>query len=156
MSTPTIRFDDIDGLRAQIRDEYGEWGPEVTMSQDVIDRFADLTDDHQWIHVDTERAKTGPFGTTIAHGFLILAMLPRVRPSLGFDVVGESSRVNYGAESYRFLAPVPSGSTLHAKGRLIDVRTRPQGTLLVSELVIGVVGSERPAAIYTGLLLYKP
>ncbi|HWL44922.1 MAG TPA: MaoC family dehydratase [Ilumatobacter sp.] len=156
MSAPTIRFDDEAGLRARISDEYGEWGPQTRITQAVIDRFADLTDDHQWIHVDTERAKDGPFGTTIAHGFLILAMLPRVRPSLGFEVTGESSRVNYGAESYRFLAPVPAGSTLHARGRLVDVRMRPQGTLLVSELMVGVVGAERPSALYTGMLLHKP
>ena len=156
MNDLKIRFDDELGLRAQISEEYGTWGPQTTITQEVIDRFADLTGDHQWIHVDVERAKAGPYGTTIAHGFLILAIMPRVRPSLGFDVVGESSRVNYGAESYRFLAPVPAGSTLHACGRLVDVRTRSQGTLLVSELMISVVDAERPALIYTGMLLYKP
>ena len=151
-----IRFDDVDQLRKHIGDDYGPWSAEVPVTQDIINRFADLTGDHQWIHVDVERAKHGPFGTTIAHGFLILALMPRYRPSLGFDVVGESSRVNYGCESYRFLAPVPAGSTLHARGRLVDVRDRPQGTLLVQELQVWVIGAEKPSLTYTGMLLYKP
>jgi acyl dehydratase len=151
-----IRFDDVDLLRKQITDEYGPWSDRCTVTQEIIDRFADLTDDHQWIHVDVDRAKEGPFGTTIAHGFLTLALMPRVKPPLAFNVVGESSRVNYGCESYRFLAPVPSGATLHARARLVDVRERPQGTLLVQELDVRVVDAEKPSLLYTGMLLYRP
>ncbi len=151
-----IRFDDLDGLRAQIGDDFGAWGPQCPVPQDVIDRFADMTADHQWIHVDTERAKAGPYGSTIAHGFLILALMPSYRPPLAFDVVGERSRVNYGCESYRFLAPVPAGSSLHARGRLVDVREHAHGTLLVQELQVHVVGSDKPSLVYTGMLLYRP
>ncbi|MEQ1704323.1 MAG: MaoC family dehydratase, partial [Ilumatobacteraceae bacterium] len=121
----SIRFDDIEALRAMISDEFGEWGPRVEVTQAVIDRFADLTDDHQWIHVDTERAAAGPFGATIAHGFLILALMPSYRPPLQFEITGERSRVNYGCESFRFLAPVRSGSVLHARTRLADIREHP-------------------------------
>jgi acyl dehydratase len=151
-----IRFDDLEQLRARISADFGPWGPQFQITQDIIDRFADLTEDHQWIHVDVERARTGPFGTTIAHGFLVLALMPQVRPSLGFDIAGEASRVNYGAESYRFLAPVPSGATVHARGRLIDVRERPQGTLIVQELDLRVVDAAKPSLLYQGMLLYRP
>ena len=153
---PEIRFDDFAGLRARITDEFGPWGPQVEVTQSVIDRFANLTGDHQWIHVDIERAKTGPFGGTIAHGFLTVALMPGYRPPLTFNVVGESSRVNYGCESFRFLAPVRAGSTLHARMRLVDVREHPLGTILVQELVVHTTTSERPALSFTGMLLYKP
>ena len=72
-----IRFDDIEALEARIGDEYGPWGPEVEISQERVNQFAELTGDHQWIHVDVERAKTqSPFGGPIVHGFFTLAMLP--------------------------------------------------------------------------------
>ena len=151
-----VRFDDIDSLRQHISNDFGEWGPSVEVSQQTIDRFADMTDDHQWIHVDLERAKAGPFKGTIAHGLLVLALMPKYRPQLAIDVVGESSRVNYGAEQYRFLAPVPAGSSLHARMRLAEVREHRDGTLLVQELLVNVVGSDRPSLSYMGLLLYKP
>ena len=153
---PQVRFDDIDSLRTMVSADFGEAGPEVLVSQETIDRFADLTADHQWIHVDVEKAKDGPFGGTIAHGFLIVALMPRYRPPLGFDIVGESSRVNYGCEQFRFLVPVPAGSTLQARMRLAEVREHRQGTLLVQEMLVGVIGQERPSLSYMGLLLYAP
>jgi acyl dehydratase len=151
-----LRFDDVDGLRSQISEEHGDWGPRLTIDQDLVDWFADLTADHQWIHVDVERAAEGPYGGTIAHGDLILALMPAVRPGPGFDIVGETSRVNYGAESYRFLAPVRVGSTIHGRMRLVDVRERPQGTLIVQELDLRVVDAPKPSLLYTGMLLYRP
>ena len=152
----SLRFEDLDHLRGEITDEFGPWGPEVTVTQEMINRFADLTGDHQWIHVDVERARSGPFGGAIAHGFFVLALIARMYPPLSFDIVGESSRVNYGAESYRFLAPVPSGSTLHARSRLIDVREHAQGTILVQEHVAHILGNERPSLVYKGMLLHRP
>lgn len=153
---PEIRFDDLDALRSHCGGELGEPGPTVAVTQAMIDQFADLTDDHQWIHVDVERAASGPFGGPIAHGMLTVAMMPKYRPSLAFDVVGESARVNYGCESFRFLAPVPAGATLQARCRLVDVREHAHGTLLVQELMVSVVGNDRPSLVYTGLLLYRP
>jgi acyl dehydratase len=156
VTSPTrVRFDDIETLREHVSQKFGEWGPEVEVTQAIIDRFADLTNDHQWIHVDVERAKHGPFGTTIAHGFLLIALMPRYRAPLPIDVVGETTRVNYGAESYRFLSPVPAGSTIRAHARLADVRAHAQGTLLVNEHVVWVRGRDRPALTYTRLLLHK-
>jgi len=151
-----VRFDDIESLREHVSEEFGPLGPAVNVTQAMIDRFADLTDDHQWIHCDVERAREGPYGTTIAHGFLTLALMPLLRASIGIDVVGEGSRVNYGCESFRLLSPVPSGSTLRARMRLAGVREHAQGTLLVQESRIAVVGEERPSLVYMGLLLYRP
>ena len=75
-----IRFDDVERLRGKISDDFGPWGSEVLISQEMIDRFADLTGDHQWIHVDVERCKReSPFRGTIAHGFLVLSLLPGLR-----------------------------------------------------------------------------
>lgn len=150
-----IRFDDHEALRARVGEELGEPGPVVEVSQATIDRFADLTADHQWIHVDVDRATRGPFGGPIAHGFLTVALMPRYRPPLSFDVVGEGSRVNYGCDSFRFLDPVPAGSSLQARSRLVDVRAHREGTILAQELVVGVVGGDRPSLVYTGLLLYR-
>lgn len=151
-----VRFDDIDELLRHRSDEPGPWGPQVEVTQATIDRFADLTDDHQYIHVDPEKAKEGPFGTTVAHGLLTIALMASYRPPLDIAIVGEGSRVNYGCESFRFLAPVPAGSALHARARLVDARPHAAGTIVVQELVVHVVGNERPSLIYTGLLLYRP
>ncbi|MET1041094.1 MAG: MaoC family dehydratase [Acidimicrobiales bacterium] len=156
MSNVEIGFEDLDGLRAQINEEHGDWGPQLTVSQDLVDWFADLTEDHQWIHVDVEKAAKGPYGGTIAHGDLLLALMPAVRPEPGFQITGETSRVNYGAESYRFLAPVRVGSTIHARARLVDIRERPQGTLVVQELDLRVLDAPKPSLLYTGMLLYRP
>ena len=81
-----------------------------TVTQEQITLFADATGDHQWIHVDPERAASTPFGTTIAHGFLTLSLLPKLSRTAGVAVSGHTNAVNYGAEGLRFLSPVPSGS----------------------------------------------
>jgi acyl dehydratase len=152
-----IRFDDIEGLRSMISEEFGPWGQEVEVTQKMIDAFADLTGDKQWIHVDVERAKReGPFGTTIAHGFLTLGLLARLRPPSGFTVGGHGGVLNYGSDGLRFLAPVPAENKIHARQRLADVRSKENGTLLVSEMSVHVVGKEKPSLIYKGMILYQP
>ena len=151
-----VRFDDLEGLRRKVGADFGPWGSELEITQEMIQEFADLTGDHQWIHVDVERAKQGPFGAPIAHGLLTLSLIPLVRPSLGFDIVGESSRVNYGSDGFRFLAPVFAGSKIHARMRLKDVREHTRGTNVIAELDVHVVGSERPSLVYYGMLLYQP
>ncbi len=81
-TTPSIAFDDIDGINAHAGDEYGDWGPEITVTQDMIQAFADLTGDHQWIHVDVERAKAGPFGGPFrhrVHGKVVVSVNPQRR-----------------------------------------------------------------------------
>jgi hypothetical protein len=152
-----VRFDDIEALRAQISEQYGAWSEPFVVTQEVINRFAELSGDHQWIHVDVERARReSPFGGPIAHGFLTLCLLPRLRPPEGRTrVVGYRNAVNYGADSLRFLAPVPAGASIHARSRLAAVEKRPNGTLVTTETAAHVVGSERPSLIYRGLVLYQ-
>jgi acyl dehydratase len=152
-----IRFDDVAALAAAVSDEFGPWSPELEVTQEMIGRFADLTGDRQWIHVDVERARReSPFGGPVAHGFLTLSLLPSLRPGRSFDVVGFGSVINYGTDGLRFLAPVPAGSRIHARSRLAAVEARPKGTLLTTETAVHVVGSDKPSLLYKGLLLYGP
>lgn len=152
-----IRFDDIEGLRARIREEYGAWGPELLLDQDKIDRFAELTGDRQWIHVDVERArKESPFGGPIAHGFFTLSLIPVLKSTDDFEIVGHGNVTNYGCDGLRFLGPVPAGSRVHARSRLVAVEAKPKGTLLTVETAVHVVGNDRPALLYKGLTLYTP
>jgi len=151
-----VRFDDIDALNAAASDEFGPWGPPVKVTQDMVDAFADLTGDHQWIHLDVERAKRdSPFGGTIAHGFLTLSLLPGMAAP-AVRVTGHSSAVNYGAEKLRFLAPVPIPCELHARGRLVRAEARPKGTLITTEADVSVIDATKPSLLYTMQVLYLP
>jgi acyl dehydratase len=152
-----IRFDDVDKLRTKISNEFGPWGPELEISQEMINKFADLTGDHQWIHVDVERAKKeSPFKQTIAHGFLTLSLIPVLRGKSDYQIVGYGNATNYGADKLRFISPVPAGAKVHAHARLLGVEARPKGTQIMTEVSIHAVGSERPALTYTMLVLYHP
>jgi len=151
-----IRFDDIDGLNATASEEFGDWGPPAKVTQEMVDAFADLTGDHQWIHSDVERAKRdSPFGGTVAHGFLTLSLLSALGAQT-VRVTGQSSAINYGAEKLRFLAPVPIPSEVHARGRLVRAEARPKGTLLTTEADVSVVGGGKPSLLYTSQVLYMP
>ena len=152
-----IRFDDIAALQAAVCTEFGDFGPETPVTQEMIERFADLTGDHQWIHVDVERAKKeSPFGGPVAHGFLTLSLVPALRPVRTFAVTGQGSAINYGSDGFRFLAPVPAGSSVQARSRLAAVAAKPKGTLVTTETAVHVVGSDRPSLLYKGLVLYGP
>ena len=105
------RFDDVDALAGLVSDEFGAWSEEVEVTQDLINQFADLTGDDYWIHTDPEKAKTdSPFGTTIAHGFLTLVLLPKMRGAPTYEVTGYNNILNYGSDKLRFTGPVPVGS----------------------------------------------
>lgn len=152
-----VRFDDLPALRALCSEEWGAFGEPLEVTQEMIQAFADLTGDRQWIHTDVERARReSPFGGPIAHGFLVLSLLPRLRGAEGPRVTGYGSAANYGSDGLRFLAPVPAGSKIHARSRLVDVQAKPRGTLVTSEVAIHVVGSEKPSLLYKMLLLYSP
>jgi len=127
---------------------YCEWR-EVT--QERINTFADATDDHQWIHVDAERAAAGPFGTTIAHGFLTLSLLvPMWSEILHFE--GVRLGVNYGLNKVRFPSPVPVGSRIRAGATLVSVETAADGSLqIVVDFVIEREGGEKPCCVAQGL-----
>ena len=153
----SIRFDDIDKLRAKVSDDFGPFGPEFQVTQEMINQFAELTGDHQWIHVDVERAKReSPFKQTIAHGFLTLSLIPKIRAVADYQIAGFGNATNYGADKLRFVSPVPAGAKVHARSRLVAVEAKPKGTQVTTEINVHVVGSDRPALIYVMLVLYHP
>jgi acyl dehydratase len=152
-----IKFDDLERLKTQISDSFSDWSEPVEVTQEMINRFAELTGDHQWIHVDVERAKReSPFGGTIAHGFLTLSLLPTMRARSTWRVVGYGNATNYGANKLRFVAPVRAGAKVQARSRLVGVEAKPKGTQLTQEINVHVVGDERPALIYEMVVLYHP
>jgi acyl dehydratase len=118
----------------------------VTVDQAMIDRFAEATGDFQWIHVDVERAKASPFGTTIAHGWLTLSLLARLSNET-YRVEQLAARLNYGANKVRFTAPVPAGSRLRAQFRILSVKDVTQGVRLTSEATVEREGSDKPACV---------
>jgi acyl dehydratase len=127
-----------------------EW---ITVDQGQVDGFADVTGDHQWIHVDPVRAKEGPFGTTIAHGYLTLAMAPVV---LGQVVeVGEvQAAVNYGLNKVRFPSPVPVGSRVRGHVSLVSATPRGESVEAVFSMTLEVEGSSRPGCVAEMVVLY--
>jgi acyl dehydratase len=120
-----------------------EW---ITVTQERIDRFAEATGDHQWIHVDPVRAAAGPFGTTIAHGFLTLSLLPEMSAS-AFAVNGVRMGVNYGLNKVRFPAPVPVGSRLRGHFKLIGYETIEGGAQVTVEVMMEREGSAKPVCV---------
>ncbi len=149
--TPTaatvVSFDEAKDLAG--RDlGYTSWR-EVT--QEMVDTFADATDDHQWIHVDPERAKDGPFGAPIAHGFLTLSLIIPFWSEL-FDVADVKTKVNYGLDKVRFTSPVKVGSRIRMKGVISDAQeVKGNGLHLVTDATIEIEGEERPAVVATFL-----
>ena len=150
-----IEFDDIDALRAKIGEEFGAFGEQVEVEQQMIDRFAELTGDHQWIHVDVERCrKESPFGGPIAHGFLTLSLLPRLRQNLGLIPDGVAHALNYGLDRVRFLAPVRTGSRIRVRVQLLSVADRGTGrTLVKTENTVEIAGEAKPALVAETLVL---
>jgi acyl dehydratase len=152
-----IRFDDIAGLTKKVSDTFGEWSEPVEVTQEMINRFAELTGDHQWIHVDVERAKReSPFGRTIAHGFLTLSLLPRMGGRASWRITGYGNATNYGANKLRFVRPVPAGASIRSHSRLVGAEAKPKGTQITQEIQVHVVGDDKPALIYEMVVLYHP
>ncbi len=118
----------------------------LTVDQQRIDLFAQATDDHQWIHVDHERAAGGPFGGTIAHGFLTLSLLPPLFAS-GFDIADVRMGINYGLNKVRFPSPVRSGSRLRGHFKLLAYEPLEGGAQLVVECTMELEGSAKPACV---------
>ena len=126
-----IRFDDVAALQKHVSEEFGEFGEPVEVTQDMVNQFAEVTGDHQWIHIDVERCKKeSPFGGPIAHGFLTLSLLPFLATGADepFQLTGAANVVNYGADGLRFVMPVPAGATVHARRRLKAVEAVKKGT----------------------------
>ncbi|MCC3767083.1 MaoC family dehydratase [Streptomyces sp. UNOC14_S4] len=144
MAEPRI-FSSLDELRSAVGDELGP-GDWVEVDQKRIDLFAEATGDHQWIHVDPERAADGPFGTTIAHGYLTLSLLPLFVPML-MRVEGVRMGINYGLNKVRFPAPVPVGSRLRARAVLTAVTEVEGGVQLTTAVTVEREGGTKPVCV---------
>lgn len=134
-------FEDLEGRIGETIG-VGEWH---TVSQEAINGFAEATEDRQWIHIDPDRAAAGPFGGTIAHGFMTLALIAGIGPA--FEVSGVKMAINYGLDRVRFITPVPSGSRVRIVGVLNDVEEISGGVQLKSTMTIELEGSEKPACV---------
>lgn len=134
----------IEEIQPKVGEEIGvsDW---LLISQERINQFAEATNDHQWIHIDPERAATGPFGTTIAHGFLTLSLIADLSPSLA--VSGVRMGINYGLDRVRFMSPVPVDSRIRARSKLLSVHEIDGGVQLKSEVTIELEGVEKPACV---------
>jgi acyl dehydratase len=140
--TAELTLAELEGA-AGVELEPSEW---VTIEQRAIEQFADATGDHQWIHVDPERAAEGPFGTTVAHGYLSLSLLPGLLGSM-LRVTDARMGINYGIEKVRFTAPVPSGSRVRLKATIRSAERRGEGVLYRVGAEVEIEGAEKPAMV---------
>lgn len=148
MTAQTI-LDGPDAVRAAVGSHlgYSEW---LLMEQDRVNTFADATGDHQWIHVDPERAASGPFGAPIAHGYLTMSLsnffLPQIIETRGF-----SAGINYGVDKVRFPSPVKVGDRIRAGAELLEVTDVNGGLQTLVRITIEIEGSDRPACVIDSL-----
>jgi acyl dehydratase len=142
-------FKHLSELQSLVGQEVGlsDW---ITIDQQRIDLFAQATGDHQWIHVDPQRAAKGPFGTTIAHGFLTLSLLPEMSAS-AMHVDDAQMGVNYGLNKVRFTAPVPVGSRLRGRFTLLAYEPIEGGAMLTTQVTMEREGSDKPVCVAESL-----
>ncbi|QWC83991.1 MaoC family dehydratase [Nocardioidaceae bacterium] len=147
-------FTDFDQLSAAAGEELGssDW---LTIEQDRIDQFADATGDHQWIHVDAERAKDGPFGATIAHGYLTLSLIPMLGAQV-FGLETPGAKLNYGVNKVRFPNPVTVGSRVRVHVSVGEVTDIPAGKQLTLKHSIEIDGEDKPACVAETVVLLLP
>ena len=149
----SLSLNGVDELKAHAGADLGrtDWMP---ITQDRVNAFADATDDHQWIHVDLEAAKAGPFGGTIAHGYLTLSLVVPLFSQL-LSVQGVRMGINYGLNRVRFPAPVPVGSRIRLAGSLASVRDMPGDAVqAVVDFTVEIEGGTKPACVAQALFLY--
>ena len=147
-------FSTLDEVAAAVGEELGtsEW---LTVDQDRVNRFADATGDHQWIHVDVERAKDGPFGGTIAHGYLTLSLVPFLGSQV-FALETPGAKLNYGVNKVRFPNPVRVGSRVRTHVSVVSVDDIPTGKQMQLKHVIEIEGEEKPACVAETVVLLLP
>lgn len=146
-------FHSIDELAALKGQPIGhsDW---LTVTQEAVNLFADATGDHQWIHVDPERAADGPFGTTIAHGYMTLALLPQLMQQI-YRVDGIRMGINYGVNKVRFPAPVPVGSKIRAETAVVDVADVGAGGYQITlSTTVTIEGGAKPACVAESIVRY--
>lgn len=127
----------------------------MEITQERINTFADATGDHQWIHIDEERAKSGPFGTTIAHGYLTLSLAAKLMPEI-IEITNMSMGINYGTEKVRFLNPVKSGARVRGVGEFVEIKEVPGGYQSTLRVTIEMEGEEKPACVVDTISRYYP
>jgi acyl dehydratase len=144
----------IEGVQSLVGQHLGhsDW---VEITQEQVNRFAEATGDHQWIHVDPAKAAEGPFGTTVAHGFLTLSLLPMLTWQV-YKVEGVKMGVNYGADKLRFPSPVPVGSRVRAGVELTSVTPNKLGYQIATRVTIELDGSDKPACVADMLAVVVP
>ena len=147
-------FTSLDAVAAAKGEELGtsDW---VTIEQDRVDKFADATGDHQWIHVDVERAATGPFGGTIAHGYLTLSLVPWLGSQV-FSLETPGAKLNYGVNKVRFPNPVRVGSRVRSTVSVGEVTDLPSGKQLTLKHVVEIEGEDKPACVAETVVLLLP
>lgn len=139
-------IDGIEGMKALVGEHLG-YSDYLEVTQDRVNLFAEATGDHQWIHVDVERAnKESPFGGPIAHGYLTLSLGPVLYPQV-VQIKGFSMGVNYGANKIRFMAPVPVGANVRLGVKLLSVQDIPGGAQATMEFVFEVEGNAKPSCV---------
>ena len=143
MSARTING--VDEMKVLVGEHLG-YSPYVEITQEQVNLFADATGDHQWIHIDVERAKAGPFGGPIAHGYLTLSLGPSLYSQI-VEISGFSMGVNYGANKVRFPSPVPVGSRLRLGARLLSVDDIAGGVQASVEFTFEVEGASKPSCV---------
>ena len=141
----TRTINGLDELKSLVGEHLG-YSPYIEITQEQVNTFADATGDHQWIHVDVERATAGPFGGPIAHGYLTLSLGPRLAPEI-FTVSGITMGVNYGCEKVRFPAPVPVGAKLRLGTKLLGVQEISGGAQVNMEFVFELEGASKPSCV---------
>ncbi|HZO65690.1 MAG TPA: MaoC family dehydratase [Kribbellaceae bacterium] len=147
-------FDGVDEVVAAVGTQLG-WTDWLEVTQQQVDQFAEATGDHQWIHVDVERAAKGPFGGTIAHGYLTLSLIARFGGEL-FKVQGVSASLNYGVNKVRFPAPVPVGSKIRAGATVADAQRHDNGVQVSLQWVIEIEDNPKPACVAETVVLLVP
>ncbi|WP_016931609.1 MaoC family dehydratase [Rhodococcus sp. R1101] len=147
-------FNGIDEVEKAVGEHLGhsDW---LEIDQKRIDLFAEATGDHQWIHVDPERAEDGPYGRTIAHGYLTLSLLPVLGTQI-FSLEGLKMKVNYGSNKVRYPAPVPVGSRIRAGAEFTSLERTTKGANLVVGYTIEIEGGERPALVAETVVVLVP
>lgn len=144
-------FTSTDELEAAVGEDLGatDW---IEIDQHRVDQFADATDDHQWIHVDQERAAAGPFGGTIAHGYLTLSLIPMLSSQI-FSMATPGARLNYGLNKVRFPMPVRVGARIRGRASIVGLTDVPAGKQLTVAYTIEVEGEAKPACVAETVVL---
>src|SRR5690349_25160152 len=150
MPEPRV-FNGVESVKAAVGEHlgYSDW---LEITQERVNTFAEATGDHQWIHVDVERAKDGPFGGTIAHGYLTLSLIPQFSPEL-FRLETPGARLNYGVNKVRFPNPVRVGSRIRASAQIVEASDVPAGKQMVTRYTIEIEGESKPACVAETVVL---